>query len=76
MNRKHQKHLDAIRRGHAETVEHVATSQEAIEESLALLRRIDRIEAEQKPRTRRRRSEGRDPDRAAPEKTRASRSGT
>jgi hypothetical protein len=73
VDRKHQKHLDALRRGHAETAEHIATSQRAVEDSLALLRRIDTTEAEQKPETH---SAGQGPDRTAREKTRPSRSGT
>jgi hypothetical protein len=40
---EHQKLLDALRRGEADTAEQVAKSQEAIEDSLALLRRSESI---------------------------------
>jgi hypothetical protein len=82
MNRRHQKHhsehqrhLRDLRRGEADTAEQVAKSREAVEDSLALLRRNDRMEVAQKPETRPRHSEGHSPDRAAREKTRPSRSG-
>jgi hypothetical protein len=84
MDRRHQKrqisehrgHLRDLRRGEADTAEQVAKSQEAIEDSLALLRRNDWMEVAEKPEMRRRPSEGHGPDRAAPEKTRPSRSST
>jgi len=60
---EHQRHLDVLRRGEADTAEQVAKSREAVEDSLALLR-PDRIEGE-----------GRSPNRAAPKKTRPRRSG-
>jgi hypothetical protein len=77
MNRRHQKpqdsehqrHLRDLRRGEADTAEQVAKSQEAIEDSLALLRRNNGMEVAQKPDMHRR------PDRAAREKTRPTRSG-
>ena len=73
-NSEHQMHLRDLRRGEADTAEQVAKSQEAIEDSLELLRRDDRMEVAQKPETRRQPSEGHSPDRAAREKTRPSRS--
>lgn len=76
MNGKDQKQLQDIRRSHADTAVHVAKSRDAIEDSLSLLERSDKTEVGQKPVTRRRRSEGRGPERAAREKTRPSRSGT
>jgi hypothetical protein len=45
----HQRHLDALRRGQREVVEHVARSQEAIKRSLELLRLAGKIKDEQKP---------------------------
>jgi hypothetical protein len=74
-NSEHQRHLRDLRRGEADTAEQVAKSQKAIEDSLALLRRNDRMEVAQKPETRRRHSEGHSPDRATREK-RPSRSST
>jgi hypothetical protein len=74
-NGEHRMHLRDLRRGEADTAEQVAKSQEAIEGSLKLLRRDDRMEAAQKPETHRRHSEGQRSVRAALEKTRPSRSG-
>ena len=48
MNRKHQEHLDTLRRGEAYTAKLVAKSREAIMESLALLQRSDRLEVARK----------------------------
>jgi hypothetical protein len=70
-NSEHQRHLRALRRGEADTAKQVAQSREAIEHSLALLRHSDKMEVAQKPGKRRRHSQA---DRAAREKTRASRS--
>jgi hypothetical protein len=70
MNRKsaeiesHLKHLDFLRRGHDDAAEHIATSREAIERSLALLRIVENIEPDQKPR---RKPPGRGGRRGAPE---------
>jgi hypothetical protein len=70
MNRKSgeiesdQRHLDVLRRGKDEAAEHIAKSQEAIDQSLALLRIVDTIEAEQKSR---RKPAGRRDGRGAPE---------
>jgi hypothetical protein len=75
VNSKDQRQLENLRRGVADTAEQVAKSQEAIEGSLALLQGSDRIPVAQNPELRRRHSEGRGPDRAAPKKTRPSRSG-
>jgi hypothetical protein len=68
---EHQSHLRDLRRGEADTTEQVAKSQEAIEDSLALLRRNDR----RRSRKSLRRVAGipKDPDRAAREKSRPSR---
>ena len=72
---EHQRHLKALHRGEVDTAEQVTKSQEAIEDSLAWLRRSDRMEVARKPETRRRHSEGHGADRAARQKTRPSRSG-
>ena len=42
-----QRHLQALRCGYEEVAAHIATSREAIERSLALLRLINKIESEQ-----------------------------
>jgi len=61
MNRKSgeiksdQRHLDILRRGQDDAAEHIATSREAIERSLALLQLIDK-KAEQRPRRKARRA--------------------
>ena len=64
MNKKDQRQLDILRRGRADAVEHLAASQEAINESLALLQRSDRMEAGQK--SEKRRSIPKDTARIAP----------
>jgi len=64
-NSEHQMHLRDLRRGQADTAEQVAKSKEAIEDSLALLQRSDRMRVAQEPGIRRR------PD--ATKKTRPSR---
>jgi hypothetical protein len=51
----HQRHLDALRRGQDNAAEHIATSREAIERSLALLQLIDKG-VEQRPRRKARRA--------------------
>jgi hypothetical protein len=71
---EHQGHLRDLRRGEADTAEQVAKSQEAIEDSLALLQRNDMMDVAQKPQARRGHSEGHGPDRTAREKKRSSRS--
>ena len=79
MNRKpqkcltgeYQRDLDTLRRGNDDAAEHIATSQEAIKDSLALLRRSDRMKAAQKPETRRH-FEGPCPDRAVKARTKRS----
>ena len=50
-----QRHLDILRRGQDDAAEHIATSREAIERSLALLQLIDK-KAEQRPRRKARRA--------------------
>jgi hypothetical protein len=75
-NGEHQRHLRDLRRGEADTAEQVAKSQEAIQDSLALLRRNDRTEVAQKSEACRRHSEGHSPDRAGREQSRPSRSST
>jgi hypothetical protein len=70
---EHQRHLRALRRGEADTAKQVAQSREAIEHSLALLRHGDKMEVADEPQTRQRRRHS-EADRAAREKTRASRS--
>jgi hypothetical protein len=75
VNRKDQRQLETLRRGQVDAAEHVATSQEAIEDSLTLLQRSDRMQAARKSETRRRYSEGLGADRAARRKTRPRRSG-
>jgi hypothetical protein len=72
-NSEQRMHLRDLHRGEADTAQQVAKSQEAIEDSLELLRRDDRMEVAH--RDRRRNSEGHGSDRAAREKTRPSRSG-
>ena len=62
--REHRRHLDALRRGEADTAAQVAKSREAVEDSLAWLRRSDRMGGK-----------GRGQNRAAPKKTRPLRSG-
>jgi hypothetical protein len=69
VNEKDQRQLKKLRRGEADTAEQVVKSQEAIEDSLALLQGSDRMRVAQKPEVRRR------PDRTATEETRPSRSG-
>jgi hypothetical protein len=62
--------LRDMRRGEADTVEQVAKSREAIEDSWALLRRDERREGAQKPETRHRHSKAHGPDHATQKKTR------
>jgi hypothetical protein len=74
VNRKDQRQLETVRRGQVDTAEHLATSQEAIKESLAVLERSDRMEAAGKPKAHDRPSEGHGQDRAAQGKRRPRRS--
>lgn len=75
MNRKDQRQLEHLRRGEVDTAEQIAKSQEAIEDSVAVLRQSDRMEVARKPETRHRPSEGHGPDHAGREETSPSRSG-
>jgi hypothetical protein len=74
MNRKDQRQLETARRGQVDTAEHLATSQEAIKESLALLQRSEGMEVGRNPARRRQHSEGHGRDRATRRKTRPRRS--
>lgn len=74
MNRKDRRQLETVHRGRDDTAEHIEKSREVIEDSMALLRDSDRKEVGQKPEAHRPPSEGRDRDRAAQEKGRATRS--
>jgi hypothetical protein len=74
-NSEYRRYLKDLRRGEADTAGQVAKSQEAIEDSLAVLRRDERMmDVAQKPKTHRQHSEGHSPDRAG-RKTRPNRSG-
>jgi hypothetical protein len=65
VNRKHKQQLEFLRRGQTEATEHVAKSQEAIEDSLTLLRGTDGTEVARKPGTRCAQPEGQGLDRIA-----------
>lgn len=75
VNRKDQKQLEPVRRGQGDKAEHLAKSQEAIEDLMALLHHSDRMEVARRPQTGRRDTEGHGPHRAG-QKTSPSRSGT